>query len=33
MMEGAVPEYDWQGTIRNSTGGALQGIAPPNASP
>jgi formyl-CoA transferase len=33
MMEGAVPEYDRNGTIREPAGSALQGIAPTNAYP
>jgi formyl-CoA transferase len=33
MMEGAVPEYDRHGTIRQPAGSALQGIAPTNAYP
>jgi formyl-CoA transferase len=33
MLEGAVPEYDRHGTIRQPAGSALQGIAPTNAYP
>ena len=33
MMEGAVPEYDRNGAIREPAGSALQGIAPTNAYP
>ena len=33
MMEGAVPEYDRNGVIREPAGSALQGIAPTNAYP
>lgn len=33
MMEGAVPEYDRHGIIREPAGSALQGIAPTNAYP
>ncbi len=33
MMEGAVPEYDRLGTIREPAGSALQGVAPTNAYP
>jgi formyl-CoA transferase len=33
MMEGAVPEYDRFGTVREPAGAALQGIAPTNAYP
>jgi formyl-CoA transferase len=33
MMEGAVPEYDRHGTVRQPAGSALQGIAPTNAYP
>jgi formyl-CoA transferase len=33
MMEGAVPEYDRFGVIREPAGSALQGIAPTNAYP
>ncbi|MBK4735130.1 CaiB/BaiF CoA transferase family protein [Noviherbaspirillum pedocola] len=33
MMEGAVPEYDRHGVIREPAGSALQGIAPTNAYP
>lgn len=33
MMEGAVPEYDRHGTVREPAGSALQGIAPTNAYP
>ncbi len=31
MMEGAIPEYDRLGTIREPAGSALQGVAPTNA--
>jgi formyl-CoA transferase len=33
MMEGAVPEYDRNGVIREPAGSAIQGIAPTNAYP
>ena len=33
MMEGAVPEYDRNGVIREPAGSAMQGIAPTNAYP
>ena len=33
MMEGAVPEYDRHGTIREPAGSSMQGIAPTNAYP
>lgn len=33
MMEGAVPEYDRLGMLREPSGSALQGIAPTNAYP
>lgn len=33
MMEGAVPEYDRLGVVREPAGSALQGIAPTNAYP
>ncbi len=33
MMEGAIPEYDRLGTIREPAGSALQGVAPTNAYP
>ncbi|MDO8300565.1 CaiB/BaiF CoA-transferase family protein [Lacisediminimonas sp.] len=33
MMEGAVPEYDRYGAIREPAGSAIQGIAPTNAYP
>jgi formyl-CoA transferase len=33
MMEGAVPEYDRYGVVREPAGSALQGIAPTNAYP
>jgi formyl-CoA transferase len=33
MMEGAVPEYDRHGMIREPAGSAIQGIAPTNAYP
>jgi formyl-CoA transferase len=33
MMEGAVPEYDRLGVIREPAGSAIQGIAPTNAYP
>lgn len=33
MMEGAVPEYDRYGMIREPAGSAIQGIAPTNAYP
>jgi formyl-CoA transferase len=33
MMEGAVPEYDRHGVIREPAGSAIQGIAPTNAYP
>ncbi len=33
MMEGAIPEYDRLGTLREPAGSALQGVAPTNAYP
>jgi formyl-CoA transferase len=33
MMEGAVPEYDRHGMIREPAGSAIQGISPTNAYP
>ena len=33
MMEGAVPEYDRYGLVREPAGSAIQGIAPTNAYP
>jgi formyl-CoA transferase len=33
MMEGAVPEFDRHGVVREPAGSALQGIAPTNAYP
>ncbi|MYN13550.1 CoA transferase [Pusillimonas sp. TS35] len=33
MMEGAVPEFDRYGVLREPAGGAIQGIAPTNAYP
>jgi formyl-CoA transferase len=33
MMEGAVPEYDRNGVVREPAGSAMQGIAPTNAYP
>ena len=33
MMEGAVPEFDRYGMVREPAGSALQGISPTNAYP
>jgi formyl-CoA transferase len=33
MMEGAVPEYDRHGMVREAAGSALPGVAPTNANP